>query len=343
MVMDRLATLPIWIYVIAFLTFSMILPPGTLDAHSCDMPKAKDLQWLPAAMLSGYDVEPCDQASKYLVFSEFMGQNYDYLSALSLPDELSDATRQRIASVCSQGSNFCHHLFSDGEATVYAYPISSLAKLMSRGRSEIVFDLKSLQSALDDIAPNNTVTAMNTGKAKASTPQSVPMELQFRRYVWNENIFLQFDQPSVVEKGFLTSAEDLKLLRYDGIINRVSLRYQIDPALLKAMISVESRYNEKAESHRGAKGLMQLMPRTAAELGVTDILDPEQNIDAGARYYKWLLKRVKGKRDLALAAYNAGLQRVWDYRGIPPFAETKAYIIKVNRYYDKYKQRPQKS
>ena len=88
---------------------------------------------------------------------------------------------------------------------------------------------------------------------------------------------------------------------------------------------------------------MQLMPETAQELGVTDILDPEQNIDAGARYYKWLLEKMKGNRDLALAAYNAGIQRVMNYGGIPPFSETRTYVNKVHQYYQKYKVNPDQS
>ena len=339
--MERNSILPNWIYGVAFLVFFLITPSEIPEAHSCEVPKAKDLKWPSALSLLSSDVEPCNLVANNWLLSNFSINNY--IDALPLPEELSDATRKRIATVCNQDSSFCHHLLSDDDASVHPHHTSSLTKSEPRGMSRIVFDLNALQLALGDNSPTTAVTAMNAGKVNLRAPQFIPMELQFRRYVWSEHIFLQFDQPSVIEKGYVTSAEDLRLLRYNEIINKVSVRYQIDPALLKAMISVESRYNDKAESHRGAKGLMQLMPRTAAELGVTDILDPEQNIDAGARYFKWLLKRVKGQRDLALAAYNAGLQRVWDYRGIPPFAETRAYIMKVNRYYDKYKQRSQKS
>jgi soluble lytic murein transglycosylase-like protein len=204
-------------------------------------------------------------------------------------------------------------------------------------------DPMSMPEAFNDTLPPIPAVLPPIESIKGPMLNAVPIELQFRKYIWTENPLLQFNQPSTVAKENITSTEELKSLQYDRIIHEVSDRYQIDPALIKAMIRVESRYNHRAQSHRGAQGLMQLMPRTAAELGVTDILDPEQNIDAGARYYKWLLKRVKGQRDLALAAYNAGIKRVLQYRGIPPFSETRAYVLKVMRYYDKYKDSSEQS
>ena len=99
----------------------------------------------------------------------------------------------------------------------------------------------------------------------------------------------------------------------------------------------ESGYNPKAISKRGAKGLMQLMPSTAEALGVEDIFNPEQNISGGIRYFKQLVKRFDGNLKLALAAYNAGSQKVRHYQGIPPFKSTKYYIQKVFKYYELYK------
>ena len=123
------------------------------------------------------------------------------------------------------------------------------------------------------------------------------------------------------------------------IIQKASLRYNIDPALVKAIIRVESEYNPNAISNKGAKGLMQLMPVTARYLGVDDIFNPEQNIYAGVRHFKFLLKQFDGDVKLALAAYNAGTRHVKRYNAIPPFKETKRYLKKVFRYYDFYKER----
>jgi hypothetical protein len=115
-------------------------------------------------------------------------------------------------------------------------------------------------------------------------------------------------------------------------IMRAAQTYQVDAALIRAIIMAESNYNPKAVSHRGAQGLMQLMPTTARWLGVHDPFDPALNIDAGVRYFKDLLDRFDGDVQLALAAYNAGCRYVRKYDGVPPFATTRAYIKKVLQY-----------
>jgi soluble lytic murein transglycosylase-like protein len=103
-----------------------------------------------------------------------------------------------------------------------------------------------------------------------------------------------------------------------------------------AIIMTESGFDPKAESNRGAKGLMQLMPSTAKSLGVEDCFDPEENVYAGVFYFKKLLNRFGGDIELALAAYNAGSKRVRRYNGVPPFEETRRYIKSVLEYYRKY-------
>lgn len=109
--------------------------------------------------------------------------------------------------------------------------------------------------------------------------------------------------------------------------------YQVDAALIQAIIMAESNYNPKAVSDRGAQGLMQLMPTTAKWLGVEDSFDPALNIDGGVRYFKKLLDRFGGNVRLALAAYNAGSRYVHKYRGVPPFRATRIYIKKVLNYH----------
>ena len=121
------------------------------------------------------------------------------------------------------------------------------------------------------------------------------------------------------------------------IILQTANRYQVDPALVHAIVMAESEYNPRAVSKRGARGLMQLMPATAAALGVKDSFNPEQNLDGGVRYFKKLMNRFDGDVELALAAYNAGSRKVRLYRGVPPFKATKRYIKKVFLYYQIYK------
>ena len=121
------------------------------------------------------------------------------------------------------------------------------------------------------------------------------------------------------------------------IILQTANRYQMDPALVNAIIMAESEYNPRAVSKRGARGLMQLMPATAAALGVKDSFNTEQNLDGGVRYFKKLVNRFDGDVKLALAAYNAGSRNVRLYRGVPPFKATKHYIKKVFLYYQIYK------
>ena len=124
---------------------------------------------------------------------------------------------------------------------------------------------------------------------------------------------------------------------YHRFIIQTASRYQIDPALIKAIIMAESGYNTRAISERGAKGLMQLMPRTAQSLGVEDIFNPHQNITGGVQYFKQMVNRFNGDVKLALAAYNAGSRNVRNYNGVPPFKATHFYIKKVFKYYQLYK------
>lgn len=124
---------------------------------------------------------------------------------------------------------------------------------------------------------------------------------------------------------------------FESIINSCALQYGVDKSLVKAVIHAESGYDPNAVSSKGAQGLMQLMPKTAQDLKVSDSFNPTDNIRGGVRYLRFLLDTFKGDVSLALAAYNAGLTRVARYGGIPPIEETRNYVSKVLSYQKSYR------
>jgi len=125
--------------------------------------------------------------------------------------------------------------------------------------------------------------------------------------------------------------------KYDDIIANASQQYDVSFPLLKAIIKAESDFDPRAVSKKGAKGLMQIMPENFKPLGITDPFDPSQNIHAGARYFKQMYDRFKGKLSLSLAAYNAGPTAVEHYKTVPPYEETEEYVKRVLKFYYNYK------
>ena len=128
--------------------------------------------------------------------------------------------------------------------------------------------------------------------------------------------------------------------RYDEHIRQAATLYQIPEQLIRAVIKVESDYDARAVSYAGARGLMQLMPETAERLGVKDINDPRENIFGGVRYLRLLANMFNGDLDFTVAAYNAGENAVIQHRGIPPYAQTRDYVVKVTHYYRRYRSMP---
>jgi soluble lytic murein transglycosylase-like protein len=143
--------------------------------------------------------------------------------------------------------------------------------------------------------------------------------------------------PAYRRMGFVsgTAAGFLRLppsTQSEGVVEHIKQaaeRYGVPENLVKAVIRVESAFNPRAVSPKGARGLMQLMPQTASLLGVRDSFDPGENIDGGVRHLRHLLERFGNDVRLALAAYNAGEQAVTNYRGVPPYAETQGYVAKI--------------
>jgi soluble lytic murein transglycosylase-like protein len=132
---------------------------------------------------------------------------------------------------------------------------------------------------------------------------------------------------SIARGRFVTSAE------VDSAIEQAASRHGVDPNLVRALVKVESNFNPRAVSKKGAMGLMQLMPATARGLNVTNPFDPQQNVDAGVRHLKGLLDSFNGNVSLSLAAYNAGAGAVARHHGVPEFAETKNYVRQITNIY----------
>ncbi|MHB8138300.1 MAG: lytic transglycosylase domain-containing protein [Smithellaceae bacterium] len=175
----------------------------------------------------------------------------------------------------------------------------------------------------------------------------VPSHADIFKYVDEEGVIHLTNVPSnprakyvliMKEKRVLFSKKiNINIAEYDKIIKRAAGKFNLDVALIKAVIKAESNFNHQAVSRAGAKGLMQLMPQTASALNVDDVFHPGANIEGGARYLRYLLNLYRGNLTLALAAYNAGEGAVAKYNNsIPPYRETQNYVRRVLDFYESY-------
>jgi soluble lytic murein transglycosylase-like protein len=124
--------------------------------------------------------------------------------------------------------------------------------------------------------------------------------------------------------------------KFDHFINWAARSFELEPALIKAVIHAESAFDHNATSHAGAQGLMQLMPATGRSHGVTNPYNPHQNIMGGSKHLRYLMDKYDGNLELVLAAYNAGEVPVRKYNGIPPYKETQQYVKRVIKFYQRY-------
>jgi len=185
-----------------------------------------------------------------------------------------------------------------------------------------------------------------TGLLLAGALVGLPASADAQIYSWRDatgTLVLSSTKPSdpaatatyaiagTTSTGFRSTryATNPKSRAYDSLIEANAARHGISADLVRAVIQAESAFNPLARSHKGAMGLMQLMPATAAELGVDDPYDPAQNIAGGTAYLKGLLNRYSGNEELALAAYNAGPGAVEKYGAVPPYRETRNYVMKI--------------
>ncbi len=139
------------------------------------------------------------------------------------------------------------------------------------------------------------------------------------------------------KKRVLFSIKAKEVAKYDQLITRTAGKYNVDPALVKSVIKTESNFNHRAVSPQGAQGLMQLMPATAYTLQVPDSFHPDNNVEGGVKYLRYLMKLFSNDLSLDLAAYNAGENAVIKHRGIPPYRETQNYVQRVLSHYQQYR------
>lgn len=179
---------------------------------------------------------------------------------------------------------------------------------------------------------------------------STPLHADIYRYEDEEGIIHFTDAPT--DRRFKIFMRDLRKDRqlrtrlqitgrvnpaeYENIIRASADKYGVSAPLIKAVIQAESGYNPNAVSPKGASGLMQLMPGTARSLKVSNSFDPKDNVEGGVKYLRFLLDTFRGDVSLALAAYNAGLNKVARFGGIPPYAETRTYVNRVLSYMQSY-------
>ena len=202
-------------------------------------------------------------------------------------------------------------------------------------RSEAAKIPPSVSLSVSPYVPIDQVLDKLADQKNSTRPDQKPLE--------SKNALLSDINPNLVElankdkNSSKDSNQDGETVPpFYNIILQAAYQHSIDPALIRAVIMAESSYNPDAVSKSGAKGLMQLMPRTAQALGVKDILNPTHNINGGTKYLRQMLDRFDGDVKLALAAYNAGSRHVKRYGGIPPFKETHNYVKKVLNYYKIY-------
>lgn len=198
----------------------------------------------------------------------------------------------------------------------------------SSGEAQAKLRAKQIDSYLNSIYPVEQKQPAQESKAAFGAQ---PFNEVLKTSTDSKQVF-KLDEPPSIPFGALSAmGRNGKLSKSDilNLIDKTADKYGVDNRLVRALVKQESGFNPNAKSKVGAIGLMQLMPSTAAGLGVKDPTDPVQNVDGGVRYLKSMLDRFNGNKILALAAYNAGPNAVKKYNGVPPYKETQNYVRSI--------------
>ena len=214
------------------------------------------------------------------------------------------------------------------------FGISALAQTRSR-----VFDNFDTSKGVRVVSPTvNPIVSSKAKTPKKRSPRKSKRSMNVNDGIGLKNNYRNTSYNSSIRMGTSTSLRGYTTgdTLVDSYIVTSSRRYDVDPLLIYAQMHQESAFKKRARSHKGASGLMQLMPATARRFGVTNIYDPKQNIDAGVKYMRWLLNKFNGDVILALAGYNAGEGAVMKYGWqVPPYRETRNYVKRITARYNK--------
>lgn len=215
------------------------------------------------------------------------------------------------------------------------------SRLSSRGNRPLTIGLLLIAIGLIDLAPSWAAHKVVFHDMRTLIVDTIEPNGEMYRLILDSGaqmIIPQFSvreirliEPPAVVAEIETGDDDWRVRAgdFEEFVSAAAEEFDLDPELITAVALVESRFDQFAKSPKGALGIMQIMPATATELGLDNPYDAETNIAAGARYLRRMLDRFNGNLDLALAAYNAGPHRVQQYGGVPPFNETRRYLIKI--------------
>ncbi len=209
-------------------------------------------------------------------------------------------------------------------------------------RATVLFILIALAAALACATPALAETAvLRNGQRLQITGYERDGELTHLHIVGGRVALRAEEIVSIEPEEYspLRAAEAPATTPFEQLIRAAARKHGVDEELISSVITAESAFNPRAISRKLARGLMQLMPATSSQFAVSDAFDPAQNVDAGTRYLKLLLEKYGQDLTLALAAYNAGPDRIAQYGGVPPFSETRAYVRRVLKEYSQRKKK----
>lgn len=272
---------------------------------------------------------------------------------------LSDAVSTRLARLRkrSGASRLLRAIGGRGAAALLlatALSVGGLTDTLEGVHFLVQKNLDSVRVVKQDDGGNKVIADVHDQFAAASIfklSRALPDSLVSRQIALFDSRWISLNAPSQPQKVQSVFGQEMARINgairreffanavpYGDLIHEKAIKYDVDPALVAAVIEQESKFHPHARSYVGARGLMQLMPRTGRWLGARNLYDPEQNIDAGVKYIKYLQEYFDGDLRKTIAAYNAGQGNVDRYNGIPPFRETQTYVKKVLRNYQKRNQ-----